>query len=88
MRDRSRNIYYKQNINLLTDNGQVPASSKQQQINVTHRYSKIRRQKKTQLKEKFGLCDFCWSYIVIAGAWLSSGLFSEGNNSYCCKLIG
>ena len=59
MRARSKNIYYKQNRNLLTDNGQVPASSKQQQINVTHRYSKIRRQKKTQSKEKFGLCDFC-----------------------------
>ena len=59
MRARSKNIYYKQNRNLLTDNGQVLASSKQQQINVTHRYSKIRRQKKTLSKEKFGLCDFC-----------------------------
>ena len=59
MRARSKNIYYKQNRNLLTDNGQVRASSKQQQINVTHRNSRIRRQEKTQSKEKFGLCDFC-----------------------------
>ena len=66
MRARSKNIYYKQNRNLLTDNGQVRASSKQQQINVTHRNSRIRRQEKTQSKEKFGLCDFCQSYIVIA----------------------